>query len=378
MVPKSDQVEPLWSMNVACTNGLGLDGQKVILLPRQAGNDERWILDVASGHILEFSEGPTRGGGAPQDSHSDLTGGKSRTLNRPEVTSITPSGFEPLVLTDRFLFAKRSRLRFSYPHFFHDGEAIVIDRDTGKIIWTQVGINASIITSSAHVFICDQQKTAAFSLSGGRPREVTDFYSAVRAGDLVKAQELYPFQRKTQLFDLGGSGPLTVAAKEKRPKMVELLLSLGESPNSTDADDFVPLLIALHWNNPDIARLLLNAGADPNYKSHLWALPLNEAMAEGKRPIIEDLWRKGARVNSKGGWTGDTALHEAVMYRNYEAIETLLAAGADVHMLDGDGLTPSQKAPGDECVIYLFSGGKIADKPGTCQPPKGESTKVQF
>ena len=122
----------------------------------------------------------------------------------------------------------------------------------------------------------------------------------------------------------------------------------------------------------DIARLLLTAGADPNYKSHLWALPLNEAAAEGKRPIIEELLRKGARVNSKGGWTGGTALHEAVMYRNYEAIETLLAARADVHALDGDGLTPLEKAPEDECVIYLFSGGKIADKPGTCQPHKRE------
>jgi cytohesin len=152
---------------------------------------------------------------------------------------------------------------------------------------------------------------------------VTDFYSAVRAGDLVKAQELYPFRRKTKLFDLGGRGSLTVAAKEKHEKMVELLLSLGESPNSTDADGFVPLLMALHWNNPDIARLLLTAGADPNYKSHLWALPLNEAVAEAKRPIIEDLLRKGARVNSKGGWNGGTALHEAVMYRNYEAVETL-------------------------------------------------------
>jgi ankyrin repeat protein len=128
--------------------------------------------------------------------------------------------------------------------------------------------------------------------------------------------------------------------------------------------------MALHWNCPDIARILLNAGADPNYKSHLWELPLNEAMAEGKQPIVEYLLRKGAKVNSEGGWTGGTALHEAVMYRNYEAIETLLAAGADVHKLDRHGLTPSQEAQGDECVIHLFSGGKIADKPSICQPPQ--------
>ena len=128
---------------------------------------------------------------------------------------------------------------------------------------------------------------------------------------------------------------MTVAAKENRPKIVELLLTLSESPNSPDADGFAPLLMALRWNSPDIARLLLNAGADSNYKSHLWELPLNAAMVEGKRPIIEDLLRKGAKFDKEGGWTGGTPLHEAVMYRNYEAIETLLAAGADVHTLDG-------------------------------------------
>jgi len=73
--------------------------------PRNGSNDEQWTLDVASGNILEFLGGPAKGKGAPEDSNADLTGGKLRTLNRSEVTSITPHGFEPLVLTDRFLFA---------------------------------------------------------------------------------------------------------------------------------------------------------------------------------------------------------------------------------------------------------------------------------
>lgn len=203
-------------MNVACTNGIRLEGQKVVLFPRNGSDYEQWTLDVASGQIIEFSNSPAKGGGAPEDSHSDLTGGKARTLSHPENAFIMPSGFEPFVFTDRFLFAKRSRLRFSYLHFLRDGVAIVIDRGTGKIVWTQIGINIAIFASGSHVFICDQQKTAAFSISAGRPREVSDFYSAVRAGDLVKARQLYPFRHKTQLFDLNGSGPLTVAAKENQ------------------------------------------------------------------------------------------------------------------------------------------------------------------
>ena len=166
VVPKSDLVEPLWLMNVACTNGLRLDGQKVILFPRNGSHDEQWTLDVDSGNILEFLDSPAKSEGAPKDSNSDLTDAKSRTLNRSDVTSITPLGFEPLVLTDRFVFAKRSRLRFSYPHFFHDGEAIVIDRGTGKIIWTQTGINTTVIAYRDHVL---QNVTLVSSLLSTQP-----------------------------------------------------------------------------------------------------------------------------------------------------------------------------------------------------------------
>jgi len=73
-----------------------------------------------------------------------------------------------------------------------------------------------------------------------------------------------------------------------------------------------------------------------------------------------------ARIAS-GQLTEDSDLSKVL-----DSLELVLAAGADVHALDGRGLTPAQKALGDECVIYLFRGGKIADKPGTCQPPKRE------
>lgn len=108
------------------------------------------------------------------------------------------------------------------------------------------------------------------------------------------------------MFDLSGRGPLTVAAKEKHSKMLELLLSLGESPNSTDADGFVPLLMALHWNNPAIARLLFNAGADPNYKSHFWAPPeiLSFARLDSNRAAIA-LQKKKEKTTSLSRGTLD-------------------------------------------------------------------------
>jgi len=41
-VASSDQLEPLWSMKVACDGGLRIAGQKVVLQRRSGGQYERW------------------------------------------------------------------------------------------------------------------------------------------------------------------------------------------------------------------------------------------------------------------------------------------------------------------------------------------------
>ena len=81
-------------------------------------------------------------------------------------------------------------------------------------------------------------------------------------------------------------------------------------------------------------------------------------------------------MNSVEAWSGHTALHEAVMCRNYEAIETLIAAGDNAKVRDKDGKTPAELAATDPCVMHLFSGGLIKDKPAICQPVKRETRET--
>jgi hypothetical protein len=80
------------------------------------------------------------------------------------------------------------------------------------------------------------------------------------------------------------------------------------------------------------------------------------------------LLKSGAVINATDRWERHTALHKAVMYRNYVAIETLLEAGADPHIKDFHGDTAEGLAYKDECVTHLFAGGKIKEKPVACAP----------
>jgi ankyrin repeat protein len=279
-----------------------------------------------------------------------------------------PAGFEPVVVTDRFIFAKRTWLGFAFPSFIHHGQVVVVNRSSRRIVWGLDGVDITVQASPTHVVVCDCKRIAAFLPQASRPQEITDFYSAVRRGDLKGVAGLFQEWKRTPLYDLDGRDPLTLAAREGQVEVVRQLLALKLSPNTESADGYSPLLMALHWEHPEIVSILLGAGADPNYNAHYWEYPLTEAAQAGSQPTINSLLRRGARINAAAG--GRTALHEAVMYRNYEAVQTLLEAGADPSIKDEDGKSPVEMAKFDECISHLFGGGKIGQKPIACAPVK--------
>ena len=79
---------------------------------------------------------------------------------------------------------------------------------------------------------------------------------------------------------------------------------------------------------------------------------LHFAAAIGDTRAIESLLAAGADVNAKAE-NGITPLHEAAQYSTWNAgaIETLISAGADVNARESDGYTPLHVA-----VMFDFSG----------------------
>src|SRR5262245_24303446 len=96
------------------------------------------------------------------------------------------------------------------------------------------------------------------------------------------------------------------------------------------------LFDAVSKDDDKLVQELLSAGADPNAKGHRI---LTSAAERGKSIIVKALLTAGADVNAQDAWD-DTALKQAVEFRQREVVKTLLAAGAEVNARDDFGKTP--------------------------------------
>jgi ankyrin repeat protein len=71
--------------------------------------------------------------------------------------------------------------------------------------------------------------------------------------------------------------------------------------------------------------------------------------------MVDLLVQAGARLNVRSEWSGRTALHEAVMFRNYEAVEALLHFGIDTSARDNDGKTARELYWAEPRLDALFA-----------------------
>lgn len=90
---------------------------------------------------------------------------------------------------------------------------------------------------------------------------------------------------------------------------------------------FTPLMFAARNGDIASARLLVGAGADVNQVAGNDAVALVLAVHSGHTPFAKFLLDLGADPNADGA--GYTALHAAVLRGDLEAVEVLLAHGAD-------------------------------------------------
>lgn len=171
---------------------------------------------------------------------------------------------------------------------------------------------------------------------------------------------------------------LHVAAKTNDADRVKALIASGVAIDARDKDQRTPLLLATHANAVAVARVLIEVGADVNARDNIRDTPFLYAGAEGRLEILRMLLATGRAdlkdTNRYGGNAlipaahhghsdtvrellktkieidhinrlGWTALLETIILSDggpthQDILQQLIAAGADVNIADGEGVSP--------------------------------------
>ena len=186
------------------------------------------------------------------------------------------------------------------------------------------------------------------------------------------------------------------AARFGHGAVLRWLHELGGDPNVFNDSTASPLHEAAEWNHIECACTLIELGADAKRGDHVQQQPIHVAKSlEIIQALVE---RGGADVNAMSGcgewplklaaeandvqrmaWllqhgadvertsTGETALHAAVREDSREAVNLLLAAGANPNQQDVDGWTPLFGSLSREVIHTLRKAGAdpgITDQAG--------------
>ena len=177
--------------------------------------------------------------------------------------------------------------------------------------------------------------------------------AASKMGDVVFAKHLLQLQCQISPDDLGSV--LVEATRGGHEEVAMLLLDAGAEPNWS-------LVYAVESCSLALVLALIDAGTDPNYRGNISdsSTPLQIAIRNGNRPVIDALLLAGADVNcaSASATGGKTALTLAVARKDCGLVQLLLDFGADMNIYNTEfpGITALRTAAegGDLMMAQLL------------------------
>ena len=194
--------------------------------------------------------------------------------------------------------------------------------------------------------------------AGADPNATNDFGATPLmwcAGDVAKVRLLLSKGANADARSNLGRSPLLIAASyDGATDAARLLIKKGADVNARDKFGNSVLAQAAGSNNVNVARLLIAKGAQVNNVDEGGFTPLLIAAGNGDRSaaMVSLLLDHGAHVNVKSGDTFEivkngplllghlTPLQMAAGQGNYETVEALIKAGADVNAKDVRNATP--------------------------------------
>ena len=131
--------------------------------------------------------------------------------------------------------------------------------------------------------------------------------------------------------------------------ILQALIDQGANVNATNSKHETALSVACSTGNKDAICVILTAGADLDIADvHGDTCLCKAVFQECSKEVLQAMVDHGANINATNG-KHETALSVACLKGNEDAIDVILAAGADPNMADADGDSCLSKAVFQEC-----------------------------
>lgn len=188
---------------------------------------------------------------------------------------------------------------------------------------------------------------------------------AAKACQLGNIHKLQSYLKKSPALlhgcDIEGNTLLTLACRENRIKIVELLLNPPYSANINQANQtgYSPLITAATEGHLNLVELLLSRGANINQQNNNGWTALMCACCFRRIEIVQKLLESSATVNTASN-TGCTALYLACSAGSEKAVELLLQYSAEPNICSNSGCSPLHLAAENSnkpIIALLIEGG---------------------
>lgn len=229
--------------------------------------------------------------------------------------------------------------------------------------WTVRSAVGVVLLASLGVAGRSLPANAQLPPSGPEVNAYRGLFAAAAAGDLTTTKRLLGKGVDPNATDSYGRTPAHVAAHFKRRQTLALLLKGGADPNRLERDCYDVITIAAVANDPETIRVALRyGGRATNVTSRYVGTALIAAAHLGNVEAVRVLIKAGAPLDHVNNlqWT---ALLEAIILgdggpRHTAVVSTLVKAGADIDIADGNGVTPLDHARsrGYTAIITILRG----------------------
>ena len=153
--------------------------------------------------------------------------------------------------------------------------------------------------------------------------------AAATSGDVELVESLLLEDHKARDRHERGSTFLHLAAAQKHPEVLDVLVADGADVDALDENGWTPLVVAAQSDQLGAARILLAAGADVNTVDKHGNTLLQDVASRYSTNMARVLLSNGADINAANEH-GYTALHCAVREERTEMAALLLESGAEV------------------------------------------------